>query len=118
MPAFRGVRSVVEVPTNRRARRVQRIACEAAVRSVVAEIQTAARIADIQAESLVASAKLREVNSLVELAMAGHTFLTTRAQQLAGEDILLADDLRSFKELARVASAEIVVDLVDTYHRR
>jgi len=108
---------VVEVPSGRQARKVQRITYEAEARRLVTELRTHARIEDAQAEAAVAGAQIRELNSLTGQAMAGHTFLTTRVHQLAGEDILLADELRAFKEIARIASAEIIIGLVNKYQR-
>jgi hypothetical protein len=100
----------MEVSGTRRSRRTAR-----AVSQI--EDRTLLRVALVRAEALVASEEMHEIDFLGWEAMTGHAFLATRCNHLAGEDIILGDELRVFKDTARLAKAEIMVAVVNRYQR-
>jgi hypothetical protein len=117
MPLPGGARPLVEIPGNKLGRRFQKIVAEGEMRVVLAEMRTAARIADVHFESAVAAVKVDEIMGLVGLAMDRYTLLIRKSHALAGDDIMLADELRGFSKLAYVAAGEIIVDQATAYRR-
>jgi len=87
------------------------------MRVVLAEMRTSARIADIHSEGAIAAVKVDEIMGLIGLAMDRYTLLIRKSHALAGDDIMLADELRGFSRLAYVAAGEIIVDQAATYRR-
>lgn len=73
------------------------------------------RQAEVVAESLVSQYKLREVDRLAEEAMTGHAMLSRWAAVLAGEDLILADELRFFKDTARLGKGQVLADAIDEF---
>jgi hypothetical protein len=112
-----GARPLVEIPSNKVGRRFQKIVAEGEMRVILTEMRTAARMADVHAEGAVAAVKLDEIMGLVGLAMDRYTLLVRKSHALAGDDIMLADELRGFSKLAYVAAGEIIVDQASTYRR-
>ncbi len=75
------------------------------------------RVAGVQAEGLVQTEKLREINHLTREAMSGQAMLRRWADTLAAGDPFLADELRFFTDVARMGKGEIIADTIDTYCR-
>jgi hypothetical protein len=74
--------------------------------------QTIVRSAVVLADGIVQAEKVREVDHLVREAMTGQTLLVGWANQLAGNNPLLADELRFFTDVARLSKGEIIADAV------
>jgi hypothetical protein len=100
----------VEVAGTRLSRRVER-------RHAELEGATLLRAAAVRGEAIVASEKGDEIDYLVWKAMKGHADLVRWANHLAGDDIILADELRFFKDTARLGKGEIIADVIDTFRR-
>jgi hypothetical protein len=81
------------------------------------EGDTLVRLAQVRGESLVQGEKLREIDYLAREAMSGHAFLKGWANHLAGENPLLIDELKFFKDTARLAKADILADTVVAFRR-
>jgi hypothetical protein len=75
------------------------------------------RLASVQAESVVQSEKLHEIDHLARVAMGGQAMLRHWADTLAKGDPLLHDELEFFTNLARVGKGEIIADTLDRYSR-
>jgi hypothetical protein len=73
------------------------------------------RQAEVMAESVVSQHKLREVDRLAEEAMTGHAMLSRWAAVLAGDDLILADELRFFKDTARLGNGQVLADAIDQF---
>lgn len=78
---------------------------------------TMVRQAEVQAESLLTDSKMHEVDYVTYQAMSGQAMLHRWAGMLAGDDIILADDLRMFRDVAKIGKGEMIADLVDKYRR-
>ena len=89
------------------------------VMRALAEVEgmTLVRRASVRSEGLVARDKLREIDFLTWEAMSGHAMLVGWANHLAGEDPILADELRFFKDTSRLAKGEIIADSIDQMRR-
>ena len=61
--------------------------------------------------------KLRAINDLASEAMAGHADLERRSLRLAGDNPVLLDDLRLFKDIAGRAAARIIGDAADSFRK-
>lgn len=81
------------------------------------EHRATVRVATVQAEGLVQSAKLHEIDHLTRTALTGHAMLRRWADTLAASDPFLADDLRFFTDVARLGKGEIIADTIDTFCR-
>ncbi len=81
------------------------------------EQRTVVRLADVQAEGLVAVEKTRELDHLTRTAMGGQAMPRRWADTLAAGDPFVADDLKYFTDLARMAKGEVIADTVDIYCR-
>ena len=79
------------------------------------EDQTLMRAAHVQAEQMLAREKMARIDQLVQASMVSHTVLSHLAQQLAGDNLLMYEDLRHEMKLARLARAEVLADLLDRY---
>lgn len=77
------------------------------------EQRTIVRVADVHAEVYVESEKLDAIDALVDKAMIGHAFLHARANHLAGDDLILADELRFFTDASRLSKGHLIADFVD-----
>jgi len=75
------------------------------------------RMARVQAEGMVQVEKSREIDHLTRQAMGGHAMLRKWADVLSNDDLVLADELRFFTDLARMGKGEIIADTIDTYCR-
>ena len=75
------------------------------------------RIAGVQAEGMVQTEKLREVDSLTREAMTGHAMLRQYSDTLAGNDPFLADELKFFTDMSRLGKGEIIADTIGSFCR-
>jgi hypothetical protein len=84
----------------------------------LAEIQetTALRRVAVQGAAITAREKVSELDYLIWKAMAGHAMISGWANQLAGDNPVLADDLRFFEDTARLGKGEIIVDTINVFH--
>jgi hypothetical protein len=81
------------------------------------EEQTLLRMAGVQAEGMVQTEKLREIDTLAREAMTGHAMLRQWSDTLAGGDPFLADELKFFTDAARLGKGEILADTIDSFCR-
>ncbi len=81
------------------------------------EHHTLMRVAGVQAEGMVQTEKLREVDSLTREAMSGHAMLRQWSDTLAAGDPFLADELKFFTDTARLGKGEIIADTIDSFCR-
>ena len=79
--------------------------------------QTTLRVAGVQGESFVQGQKLHEIDYLTREAMTGQAMLTKWRDTLAAGDPFLADELKFFTDVARMAKGEIIADTVAGYCR-
>jgi hypothetical protein len=76
---------------------------------------TVVRATLVRAEAIVAAEKMEEIDFLTWKAMSGHAMLRGWAHQLADDDPVLLDELRFFKDTARLGKGEIVADVIDKF---
>jgi hypothetical protein len=81
------------------------------------EHNTFVRVAQVQAEGLVQSEKVREIDHVGRQAMTGQAMLRRWADTLATGDPFLADELKFFTDVARIGKGEVMADMIDTYCR-
>ncbi|HVF74604.1 MAG TPA: hypothetical protein VM938_06105 [Acidimicrobiales bacterium] len=81
------------------------------------EHRTIVRLANVQAEGLVQSEKLHEVDHLTRQAMSGQAMLARWRDTLAAGDPFVTDELKFFTDIARMAKGEIIADTIDTFCR-
>jgi hypothetical protein len=79
--------------------------------------RTVVRIANVQAEGVVQTEKLHEIDAITREAMTGHAFLSKWRDTLAGGDPMLHDEMRFFVDTARLAKGELIADLMTSYCR-
>jgi hypothetical protein len=75
------------------------------------------RAARVHIEGRIAAEKLHELDFVAYEAMSGQAMLTRWGALLAGDDLLLADDVRFFKDMVKIGKGEVIADLVVTYQR-
>jgi organic radical activating enzyme len=75
------------------------------------------REAQVQVEGSITSAKMRELDFVAYEAMSGQAMLHRWGALLAGDDLLLADDVRFFKDMVKIGKGEVIADLVTKYRR-
>ena len=78
---------------------------------------TLLRCAEVQAEAIVQSEKLREIDRLVDDAMSGQAFLYAQEGHWAGEDPVLRSDLHFFTEMSKLAKGELIGDSITALRR-
>lgn len=85
----------------------------------LAEVRGSAllRTAEVQGEAAVAREKLDEIDYLIWKAMTGHVMLDGWAHQLAGDNPVLADELRFFKDMSRLGKGEVIADVITKFRR-
>lgn len=81
------------------------------------EHRTVLRMAGVQAEGLVQTEKLHEIDHLTREAMTGHALLRKWADTLAAGDPFLGDELRFFTDAARLGKGEVIADTIDSFCR-
>jgi len=79
--------------------------------------RTVLRVATVQAEGLVQTEKVKEVDHLTREAMTGQAMLNQFREVLAHGNLLEAEELRFFTDMARIGKGEIIADTIDTYCR-
>jgi hypothetical protein len=79
------------------------------------EHHTIVRTASVQSEGFVEAEKLREVDRLAHTAMNGQAFLRGWANHLAGDDPMVADELKFFSDIAKLGKGEIIADAIDCF---
>lgn len=79
------------------------------------EYRTIVRTANVQSEGFVEAEKLREVDRLAHTAMNGQAFLRGWANHLAGDDPMVADELKFFSDLAKLGKGEIIASAIDCF---
>jgi hypothetical protein len=75
------------------------------------------RATRVHIEGRIAAEKLHELDFVAYEAMSGQAMLSRWEALLAGDDLLLADDVRFFKDMVKIGKGEVVADLVVTYQR-
>ena len=75
------------------------------------------RMARVRADGMVQVEKVHELDRLSREAMSGHVMLSAWANHLAGENPVLADELRFFTDIARLAKVELISETADWFHR-
>lgn|SRR5487761_1514509 len=78
---------------------------------------TIVRQAEVQAESLLTASMAHELDYATYEAMTGQAMLHRWAGVLASDDIILGDDLRMFRDVAKIGKGELLADLIDKYRR-
>jgi len=78
---------------------------------------TAVRLANVQAEGIVQTEKVHELDHLTREAVTGHVMLARWASTLAAGDPFIADDLRFFLDTNKLGKGEVLADTIDTYCR-
>ena len=101
----------VFTPTGRQAARWERQTTELALRTQMRALQA-------QAEGLVQTVKMQEVDHLAREAMTGQALLARYRNELAGPDPLLADELNYFVSMARLGKGQILADTITTFSRQ
>ena len=81
------------------------------------EHTTLVRLARVQAESIVQTEKVHEVDHLSREAMTGHAMLHRWATTLASGDPFIAEDLKFFLDTAKLGKGEVLADTIDFYCR-
>jgi hypothetical protein len=79
--------------------------------------RTMLRLANVQGQGIVASEKVKELESTSREAMTGQAMLYNWANTVANGDPVLRDDMGFFQSLYRAAAGEVIADLSDTYCR-
>ena len=81
------------------------------------EHHTLVRMAAVQAEAIVQTEKLHEIDRLAREAMTGQALLSQWKDTLANGDPFLADELKFFTDTARLGKGEVIADAVSAYCR-
>jgi hypothetical protein len=81
------------------------------------EDQATLRMAGVQAEGMVQTEKLHEIDHLAREAMTGHAMLRRWSDTLAAGDVFLADELKFFTDTARLGKGEVLADTIDAFCR-
>lgn len=79
------------------------------------ERQTLTRMARVRGDAMVQVEKTHEIDRLAREAMTGQAMLTRWSQTLAQGDPFIADDLKFFSDLAKMAKGEIIADTASSY---
>jgi hypothetical protein len=79
------------------------------------ERQTRIRMADVQGHAMVQTEKVHEIDRLTCEAMGGQAMLNQWAATLAQGDPFLADDLKFFRDIAKMGKGEIIADTVSDF---
>lgn len=81
------------------------------------EHRTVVRVAGVQAEAIVQTEKLHEIDHLTREAMTGQALLCKWRDTLAAGDPFVADDLRFLSDIAKLGKGEIIVNTISVYCR-
>ena len=75
------------------------------------------RVNNVESEAIIATVKTQEVDRVAREAISGQAMLRHYSDTVGRDDLLLADELRFFTDLARLGKGEILADLVTDYCR-
>jgi hypothetical protein len=107
-------RSVIARPTG--GTLAERLQANRTGRALAAiEHRTIVRTASVQSEGFVEAEKLREIDRLAHTAMNGQAFLRGWANHLAGDDPMVADELKFFSDIAKLGKGEIIASAIDCF---
>ena len=81
------------------------------------EQQTLIRMADVQGHAMVQTEKIHEIDRLTREAMGGQAMLNQWATTLAQGDPFLADDLKFFRDVAKMGKGEIIADTISDFSK-
>ncbi len=81
------------------------------------EHHTIVRTARVQAEAIVQTEKLHDIDHLSRTAMSGQALLCKWRDTLAAGDPFVGDDLRFFTDLAKMGKGEIIADTLWAFSR-
>src|SRR6202521_5189311 len=98
--------SVVLGPTHRLSRAERMLATRRAQQMADVHYSTAVRLATVQAEGIVQTEKVHELDHLTREAITGHVMLARWASTLAAGDPFIADDLRFFMDTNKLGKGE------------
>lgn len=87
------------------------------MRLAQAQVTEMVRIANVEAEAVVATVKTQEVDRVTREALSGQAMLRRYSDVLAQNDPFLADELKFFTDMARLGKGEIIADLVTDFCR-
>ena len=110
-------RTVVARPTTGLTMADRRQAGRTARALAVVEHTTLVRLARVQAESIVQTEKVHEIDHVSREAMTGHAMLHRWASTLASGDPFITDDLKFFLDVAKLGKGEVIADTIDTFCR-
>ena len=79
--------------------------------------RTLLQLARVQAEGLVQSDKVRELDHLGVAAMNGQALLRRHGDVLAGGDPFIAEDNRFFTDMIKLGKGEIIADTIRDFAR-
>lgn len=79
------------------------------------EHRTTMRLAAVQAEAIVQTEKLHQVDRLSREAMGGQAMLSKWGGTMAQGDPFLADELKFFADIARMGKGEIIADTIGDF---
>lgn len=82
------------------------------------EQRSVVRMATVQGEGFVEAEKLREIDRLAHTAMSGQAFLRGWVNHLAGDDMVMADELRFYTDLAKLGKGDIIAGAIDRFRRK
>lgn len=81
------------------------------------EEQTLLNIAEVRAISIQQGERLRELDRMTETAAIGHAMLRKLVDTVGTADAFVADEVRSFVDINRVAKQEILIDTAQKFRR-
>ena len=82
------------------------------------EQRTVVEIAEVQREVIVQGERVSGVDSLARDAMTDCALREGLVGILAGENPVLREDLRYFSDIAKLASGELIIDMVRSFRRQ
>jgi hypothetical protein len=97
--------------------RADRLSRQTVRELAVVERRTLVRLANVQAEGIVQTEKLKEAGHVAREGMSTQAMLGQWRDVLAHGDLLTADELRFYTDLFRVGAGEIIADTIDTFCR-
>jgi len=77
--------------------------------------RTVLRMAEVQGHAMVQTEKVHEIDRLTREAMSGQAMLNQWASTLAQGDPFMVDDLKFFRDLAKMGKGEIIADTISDF---
>jgi hypothetical protein len=106
------------MPANRQlARALTRLQSSTALDLARTRSDIIRRAARVEAEAIVATVKVQEINRVTKEAIGGCAMLRHYADTVAHGDPMLMDELRFFTDVARLGAGEVIADMVTSYCR-